>query len=343
MTNPKPIAILISDIHYSINTLELADAALRQAIAMANDLDVVCIVAGDLHDTKANMRGECVNAMLKTFATAKYKPFVLVGNHDKINEKSEAHALNFLRHDAILVNQPFRYEPIDGKSMCLIPYQHDLAALRDIISQLDSNDLVIMHQGIEGSDSGDYIQDKTALTHDEVKDLRIISGHYHQRQDIKTGRPRKGAIGMFSYIGNPYTLNFAEANDPEKGFQILMDNNLLEFVPTNLRKHLVIDTTPEELELTTPVSYNEGDLIKVKVSGTREALTKVNKTVVRQSLGIVHDFRLDTIITDRAIERSETPQVETSNSDLLDTLVEATASTEDRKARLKALWRTLCE
>ena len=56
MKKPRsPIAVLISDIHYNINTLPVADAALRQAIAKANELDVVLIVTGDLHDTKANL------------------------------------------------------------------------------------------------------------------------------------------------------------------------------------------------------------------------------------------------------------------------------------------------
>ena len=64
----NPVAILISDVHYNINTLKLADAAMQMAIDEANKLSVPLIVAGDLHDTKANLRGECVNAMLSTFS-----------------------------------------------------------------------------------------------------------------------------------------------------------------------------------------------------------------------------------------------------------------------------------
>ena len=36
----KPVAVIISDVHYSLKTLELADAAMRLAIAKANNLDV---------------------------------------------------------------------------------------------------------------------------------------------------------------------------------------------------------------------------------------------------------------------------------------------------------------
>lgn len=66
----KPEAVLISDIHYNIQTLPLADAAVNMAITKANQLGVPLIVCGDLHDTKANLRGECVNAMLETFSRA---------------------------------------------------------------------------------------------------------------------------------------------------------------------------------------------------------------------------------------------------------------------------------
>ena len=60
-----PTAVLISDVHYSLQTLPLADKVMRMAIDKANSLGVPLIVAGDLHDTKANMRAECVNAMIR--------------------------------------------------------------------------------------------------------------------------------------------------------------------------------------------------------------------------------------------------------------------------------------
>src|ERR1700722_9570126 len=94
----KPIAVLISDVHYNLQTLPLADAAMRQAVFKANTLDVPLIVAGDLHDTKANLRGECIKAMLNTLSLTKHRAHILIGNHDKINEKSPLteNSLHFL-------------------------------------------------------------------------------------------------------------------------------------------------------------------------------------------------------------------------------------------------------
>lgn len=338
MTKPK--AVLISDIHYNINTLPLADAALRQAIEVANNLQVPLIVAGDLHDTKANLRGECVQAMRETFKLCKLKPYVIVGNHDLINEKSKENSLSFLEDLVCLIEKPtYIGHTISG---VLIPYHSNPDELRDLLKSLPNNiiDLIIMHQGIEDSNSGDYIQDKSAITKEDVKDFRVISGHYHARQDIKTGRPQKGAVGLFSYIGNPYTLTFGEANDPSKGFQILHDDGTLTHVPTNLRKHVIVNIEYNLLPIEPyTVVYNKEDLIWVKLTGTKEQLLNVTRQKVAKHLGVDTNFRLDLIPTDTETSAPESEKVK--DGDLLDQLIDSLSNTsDDRKARLKELWRT---
>lgn len=325
----NPIAVLIADVHYNIQTLPLADAAMRQAIAKANELNVPLIVAGDLHDTKANMRAECMNAMIETFKLCDKKSYIIVGNHDRVNEKSYEHSLNFLAPYAIVINSALA---LDNLKLCLISYQSNPNDLLYMMRRERKGHMFIVHQGIVGSDSGEYIQDKSAITAEDVADFRVISGHYHKRQDIKCGRPRQGALGLFSYIGNPYTLAFGEANDPPKGFQILMDDGLLEFVPTNLRKHVIID-----IDLNGPqkaAGYNRGDLVWVKVKGTKEQLMNVTK----KSLNIAESFRLDLIPTDTT---TEAPAKTQTNGELLDSLIDSLSNTsDDRKDRLKKLWKS---
>lgn len=357
---PKPIAVLISDVHYSVQTLELADKAMRMAINKANDLHVPLVVAGDLHDTKANMRGECVKALRATFKTFNVvdidplyegdptsKPYILRGNHDAFNEKSTDHSLECLEDLAHIVGHPGFYNElhtINGNSIHLIPYHHDPEELRKYLKKVDKGSCIIMHQGIEGSNAGDYIQDKSAINHEDVKDFRVISGHYHQRQDIKTGRPQKGAVGLWSYIGNPYSLNYAEANDPPKGFQILMDDGTLEFVPTNLRKHVIV-----EIQVDKPyVGYNiidpfnldrDKDFLWVKVSGSKEKLMEWDKQKVIKLLKLRSDFRLDLIPTDTITTAPENAQNMTQ-MEILDNIIGSLSDTsEERKERLKELWK----
>lgn len=333
-----PVAVLIADVHYNINTLQLADASMRMAINKANDLDVPLIVAGDLHDTKANLRGECVNAMIETFKLANKKPYVLIGNHDKINEKSKEHSLNFLYSWANIVND-FRHKHHTAHGMHLVSYHSDAEELKNQLAYM-KNRTIICHQGVLGSNSGEYIQDKSALPKEVFADFRVVSGHYHQRQDIQCGPPKPGKIGTFSYIGNPYTLNYGEANDPPKGFQILFEDGNLEFVPSNLRKHVVI-----EVELIgtgvscRAYSVRPEDLVWVKLRGSKEALSKITKTRISELLKISENFKLDLIPTDTSAFVENT---RLRGEELLDFMIDSlTNASEERKQRLKQVWKSL--
>lgn len=341
MSSPK--AVLISDIHYNLSTLPIADLALRHAVDKANQLNVPLIVAGDLHDTKANLRGECIKAMIETFKCSS-EAYILVGNHCRVNERSQEHSLNFLEPYASVVSH-MAFLPTKG--LYLIAYQHDPDQMRRLLSQIPLGSTIIMHQGVESASMGDYIQDKSAISKEDIADFRVISGHYHTRQDIKCGRPRKGAIGLLSYIGNPYTLTYGEANDPEKGFQILNSNGTLEFVPTNLRRHIVIemawsDTVNNFMPTSEhPGKINAQDLVWIKVTGPKDKLQGDTRGRMKKSWQLEQSFRLDLIPLETETKAPEVNRVLTK-PELLDSLVNSLTNTpDDQKERLKALWRSL--
>lgn len=322
----EPIAVLISDIHYSLNTLELADKATRMAIEKANELQVPLIIPGDLHDTKANLRGECIKAMINTLKGCRIAPIVIVGNHCKINEKSEEHSLEFLRPYATIIDKPMRNL---FPHWTLIPYYHDTEKLKAYLQTLPKQSNIIMHQGILGSNMGDYIQDKSALSPNDLAGHRVVSGHYHNRQTIRLPNG-----GIFDYVGNPYTLTYGEANDETKGFQILKEDGSLEFVPTNLRKHVIW----EELVGVTSdqPSVSSGDIWWIKIRGTREQLQGITKSSVPTNM----PFKLDLIPTDT---KSSPNNNKLSKQALLDNLIDSlTNTTDDRKNRLKTMWKDLC-
>ena len=335
------IAVIISDVHFNIQNLEVADKAMRMAIDHANSLNVRLIVAGDLHDTKANMRAECVNALVKTFRYARFEKnvqiYLMIGNHDKINEKSEEHSLNFLAPWCHIVDSWDSW-----KNLHLVPYYSDPDKLRESIAheEPEKSDILIMHQGITGSKSGEYIRDHSAITKEDVSGLRIISGHYHTRQTIALPDG-----GKWDYIGNPYTLGFGEANDPEKGYQLLYDDGSLEFVPTNLRKHIVIkhDLDTGESDWSSGPAFRTGDrndLIWVKVTGSREKCSSLDKVELLKDLGIPQDVRFELIQYD--IDKQMT-QYDTNSTpaEILDAYVDTITLPHDYKDKIKNLWKDL--
>lgn len=335
----KPVAVLISDVHYNLNTLELADKSMRQAITSANCMGLPLIVAGDLHDTKANLRGECIEAMLNTFRLMEPEQvFVIVGNHDKISEKSNRNSLEFLRNYVQLISEPCFTNSIacNRNSLEFIPYQHDTENFKTALRRIDKRSIIIAHQGILGSNSGEYIQDKTALKPEYVAGRRIISGHYHTRQDIVLPNG-----GLWSYIGNPYTLNYAEAKDPEKGFQILFDDGSLVFVPTNLRKHAVFESEVTVEGLSKCPKVNSDDLLWIKIQGTKEQLQVFDKKYVSSFVKGVDNFKLDHYPLEVNSTITEVTPHKT-DAELMDSLIYSLSNTsQDKKQRLSTLWKDL--
>lgn len=339
----KPIAVLISDVHYNLQTLEVADKAMNLAIDRANELDLPLIVCGDLHDTKANMRAECVNAMINTFDRLRMKATIIVGNHCKVSEKSKEHSLNFLReHVNFIVNEPRKFSvELDSGEYDLgyhIPYYHDANELRAYLKTLPKGSQLIMHQGLTSSNSGDYIQDKSAINPQDVAGFRVISGHYHTRQAIQLPDG-----GVWDYVGNPYTLTYGEANDPPKGFQVLYSDGSLEFVPTNLRKHAIIEHDILRPDTATiPINVSPGDLIWVKLSGPSDLLSAYEKHDVSDIFGLEGlPFKLDLIPYDTR-STSESTGSDLSQAVVLDLTIDELANTSDeRKERLKQMWKNL--
>lgn len=333
----KVIAVIISDVHYNLNTLEVADKAMRMAIAKANELDVHLVVSGDLHDSKANLRAECVNTMLSTFEKSIKTPIIVRGNHDQLHEKSTEHSLNFLFNDAIIIEKSMSLPMMPR--LHFIPYQHDANTFRELLKAISKDRIILAHQGITNSSAGHYIQDKSAIRPEDVAGRRIISGHYHTRQTIKLPDG-----GQWDYVGNPFTLGFGEANDPQKGFQILYNDGSLEFVPTNLRKHVIHECTTDFMALNLaacpPAWVEKGDLLWVKVTGPKEKLTSMSKKEIANHCGffVGSDFKLDLIPLDTITEAPKAK--DQTQGEILDSLIDSLTNTSpERKERVKQLWK----
>lgn len=346
MKQSKPLAVLISDIHYNINTLEIADKALNLAIDKSNELKIPLIIAGDLHDTKANIRAECQKRIKETLDRVKTNfnwygdydynddsPALIIirGNHDSLNEKSNEYVMEL---PGIIETPGFTNDvSFNRNSVYLIPYCSNPVDFTNYLKTIDKNSLIIMHQGVKGSNSGEYYNDKSAIDSSLLADFRVISGHYHYRQDIKCGRPQQNAVGLLSYLGNPYTLNFGEANDPEKGFHVLYDNGLLEFIPTNLRRHKIIEVDYNK-------TYKIDDLnliLWLKVKGPREELIKLDKQQISKQFGLTKDFKLDFLPIDT---KTKHIKYDMSQDQQFDNLIDSLSNTDDtRKLRLKSIWR----
>lgn len=344
----KEICVIAGDIHYSLSNLEVADKATRMAINKANELGVPFIANGDTTDGKALLRAECVNALIETFKTASITPYVNIGNHCKIHSKGTTHALNFLSPYATIIDTP---QFIPALNVYMLPYMDDVEELRAVLRDISKGSTIIMHQGLNSSNMGHYIQDHSALDPSDLAGFRTILSHYHARQDIRCSG--EGLVGLASFIGAPYTVTYGESSDLPKGFQVLYDDGSLEFIPTNLRKHITIDAyiNPPWMEYPGEDVFTMGaregigpeDLVWVKVHGPSDKFHKFPKSWIKNgNLGFSQDFRLDLIPTDTEVDRSTPVPKEMPQAELLDSLIDSLTNTNtERKERLKKLWKDL--
>lgn len=325
----KDVAVFISDIHFTLKTLSVASAALTAALKKAEELGAPLIIAGDLHDTKAILRGECVKAIISIVKNAKVPVKVLVGNHDKIHEKSQEHALEFLRPYVDLIDSTRLIDEHFGSSIGFIPYQSTNEAFLNEIKQFKRGTLIVCHQGFKGAFMGEYVRDESSVDPKDVKEYPIISGHYHKHQ----------CIGSVTYIGTPYTTSFAEANDGPKGFLVMNSNLWLKQVPTNLRRHVIIERTTDTVFDKLVESTGKDDLIWLKVTGPSIELDKLNKKDIAKKVIFHSNFKFDKISTDVASASVDTDSL--TDEEIMDALIDQDNQSVDNKNYLKELWREL--
>lgn len=279
----KPSCIVISDVHFSLNNMDLALAAFKAAIAKAIELKLPLIDCGDLTNDKAILRGEYVNSLIEVLSHAKTKGvqiILLVGNHSLVNEKGKEHVLHFLKPYATIIDT---ITVLDNYAF--IPYQSNNNDFLKALYSIPPGYLVFTHQGVKGAFMGDYIQDKSSVELNQLSSYRIISGHYHRHQ----------TLGSVTYIGSPYTITYGEANDGPKGFLIVNQDGTFTREILNLRKHIIIERRFDDHLYDPVANYNPGDLVRVKLTGPKQLLNQIDK----QSLGLKlighSNFRLDLV------------------------------------------------
>lgn len=322
-----PVAVLISDVHYSLSTLELADAAFRMAIDKASELNVPLIDCGDLTNDKASLRAEYLNRLIASLQVAELKRvsvYLLIGNHSLLNEKNSAHALHCLDPYAVVIS-----ESTSTGEFNFIPYQSSPESFQVELAKFPKGSTVIIHQGVKGGNAGHYIQDHSAVDAEILKDYRTVGGHYHNHH----------SIGTHTFVGNPYTLTFGEHADDPKGFCILFDDGTVEQVPTNLRKHVKVECDTWNYHNLPELGIN--DLLWLQIHGPKLELDLINKSDIGSKLPFGNNFKLDLVPTDsQVLQGSNQPNNEKPTSlELLDSLIDSSDETPESKEELKALYR----
>jgi hypothetical protein len=117
----------------------------------------------------------------------------------------------------------------------------------------------------------------------------------------------------------------------------------IRHVSTNLRKHVVVDLTCTEDGIVWTraiLDIPESDLVRVKITGTRDELSKVDKQTLGASFGFPKGYKLDKIYKTDTQPAAGKVQTEYEQ---MDVIVDSTSESEEQKKYLKKLWRDIHE
>lgn len=209
--------LTIGDTHFSHNNSDDTNALHEKTLALIEDrkIDVV-VVMGDIMHTHGTTKIDVFNrscAYLRdiTKKVGRNNTFVLIGNHDRVNNKvgvGEEHffaSLKKCKEYPIFIDEA-KIVDILGFKLCMVQYMPPstlISHLNEVVENIEEIDCFFMHQELRGCKIGL----ETSKIGDEWKEEwpQVISGHIHEYHKYKN----------ITYVGTPYQVHFGSNNENE--------------------------------------------------------------------------------------------------------------------------------
>lgn len=240
--------VVITDTHLKQGNEDLVFDIFDQTIQYCLDNDIKRVFhAGDFFTSRTSQSLSVLNVTRKIFNLFNFKDVgltIIPGNHDKVDLESEDSYLDiFSNYPNIQVIRKETSLPVfneDVDDVHLLPYFKENGSYLERLSNLQitpnspiyknpSKNLLITHIAISGVKNNDNSLVDNNLKTDLFNrfDL-VITGHYHNRQQIKDN---------IWYIGSSHAQNYGEDND--KGICVVDENLNIEFVQLNFPRYNV--------------------------------------------------------------------------------------------------------
>jgi DNA repair exonuclease SbcCD nuclease subunit len=269
--------LFVGDVHIRTDNFPEVDKleVIIKNLVEKEDIDQI-VFAGDILHHHERLHTLSLNKAigLITNCSKLTKVYVLVGNHDMINNQqflSNNHWMNCLKNirNVVIVDSPVFEE---SSKIFYVPYVFPGRFMELFeYSKIDPDDcnLIFAHQEFKGCKMGAIVSDIGDVW-DEDKPL-VISGHIHDYQ-----KPQKNIF----YPGTPMQQSFGD-NDENIVLIIDTSGKEVEFkeVPTNLSNKKIIHVTVDNLKkLKMDKIENDEKQIKIVVNGTMEEIQSFKKT-----------------------------------------------------------------
>ena len=304
-----PTTILfIGDPHFQISNIQEVDLFLEKIINLATKKNPdIIVIAGDilhtherLHTLALNKAYDLIDNMRKITKT-----YVLVGNHDYINNQqflTNNHWMNGLKewNNTIIVDNVIK-ETINNETFIFVPYVPPgrfEEALRTLKDDWISASCIFAHQEFAGCKMGAIVSiegDKW-----DINNPIVISGHIHSKQQPQKniyysgsamqhafGESEKNIIAFFSFTKDQYELEEIDLELPRKKIVYM---NVEEIDTYN------IPETEDQIKVTLKGDYNEFKAVKK---------TKKYKNLVEKGVKVVFKPQKEKVIQNNTEEKVE--------------------------------------
>jgi DNA repair exonuclease SbcCD nuclease subunit len=266
--------LFIGDVHIKNDNSEEIDI-------LVNEINRICseekydyiVVGGDVMHYHEKLFTPCLNKSLSflTNLSSKAYTFVLVGNHDYVNNSeflSENHWMNSLknRDNLKIVDNVIEYE-----DFILCPYVYPgrfIEALETKTKNWKDKKLIFAHQEFKGCKMGAIISSEGDQWGESYP--FVISGHIHDNQKIGTN---------IYYPGTPLQHSFGDT-DKRVLCDILIDeekNFIMKDIDLNVPKKHIIKTNIKEISNLT-IDENKDTKIKIKLDVSNEEFKLFKET-----------------------------------------------------------------
>jgi exonuclease SbcD len=312
----KPIRLLYADKHLIHDNIELVTDITKQEIELAKKIGVTEIIGtGDEFTSRQAQSLATLDAFAEIndlYVADGLKRKCIVGNHSKVDYKSEKSYLSIFKHHPCLdVISTVHFEDVGNIRLHFVSYFDENVNYKDYLKKAKKNidkekfNILITHILFNGGVNNEGEENKkiTLKLSDFKQFDKVLSGHIHN----------KSTYGNFHYIGSTYAKDFGETN--EKGFTILYDDGSHEMVNSTFPEYYTIDVDLDKISLDdvndlkkqgSELKKEANANIRFRFKGSKDKVASIKQEEFT-SLGIDVKKEHKTII--ESVEKAETGQV----------------------------------
>ena len=280
----KPIGIVITDTHLSIDNIDKNISIWNQAIDYAVQYKVPIFHAGDFFKDTKGQPEHLLNTLLDIKHKCKennIKVYAIAGNHDKQSRDSERSYLDVYHEDDVF-EVIRKYSRVAG-NIFMLPYFKEngekylkyLNAIKEMIKKDNvKNPILITHIAVSGVRNNDNSEVINLLQREMFDCFEVVlCGHYHDKSIVGSN---------IYYIGSTLQHNYGENDD--KGIVLLYNDGTFEYLETKFPKYIKIEISVDELNLKLINELEKerietGDDIRLIIKGEKSKIQSIKKSL----------------------------------------------------------------